>query len=108
MADANDAIDQIRQGKKAEGTETLTKLAGEIHDPAIKAQIEEVLGTVTTFDQHQEQVRELNRAVSFAVSRKWSEALAILDHILPEIKDDELAARAREVRKQVVEASKRK
>lgn len=108
MADANDAIDQIRQGKKAGGTQTLTKLAGEIHDPAIKAQIEEVLGTVTTFDQHQELVRELNRAVSFAVNRKWSEALAILDRILPEIKDDDLAARAREVRKQVVEASKRK
>jgi len=45
--------------------------------------------------------------VSFAVSRKWNEALAIIDRLLPEVKDEELAGKIRDLRKQVVTASKR-
>jgi tetratricopeptide (TPR) repeat protein len=105
--DANAAIEQIRAGKTAEGTEALTRIMPEVHDPAVRAQIEETLSSVQAYTQRDDQAREFNRAVSFAVSRKWSEALAIVDRLLPEVKDEVMAAKIREFRKQVAEAKKR-
>ncbi len=105
--DANDAIEQIRAGRTAEGTEALTRIMPEVHDPAVRAQVEELLCTVQSYTRREDQAREYNRAVSFAVSRKWSEALAIVDRLLPEVKDAEMAAKIREFRKQVLEAKKR-
>jgi tetratricopeptide (TPR) repeat protein len=106
LMDANAAIELVRQGKTTEGTGTLTKIVGEIHDPTIKAQIEEVLATVEASDVRQQQVREFNRAMSLALSRKWAEALYIVDRLLPEVKDPEMVAKIEAFRKQVAEAAK--
>lgn len=105
--DANAAIEQIRAGKTAEGTEALTRIMPDVHDPAVRAQIEETLSSVQAYTQREDQAREFNRAVSFAVSRKWNEALLIVDRLLPEVKDEVMAAKIREFRKQVLEAKKR-
>jgi tetratricopeptide (TPR) repeat protein len=104
LVDANAAIEQIRAGHVAEGTEVLTKIATEIHDPSVKAQIDDLLASVHGMTRRQDQAQELNRAVSFAVSRKFDEALAIVDRLLPEVKDEEMLAKLHELRKQLLAA----
>jgi Flp pilus assembly protein TadD len=108
LMDANAAIEQLRQGKTTEGSELLTKIAEQLHDPSVKAQIVEILATVQAADVRQQQAREFNRAVSFAVSRKWAEALFIIDRLLPDVKDPETLAKIQEFRRQVAQAAKKK
>jgi Flp pilus assembly protein TadD len=101
LVDANAAIELVRQGKTAEGSEILTKIVGHVHDPSMKAQIEEVLATVESSDLRQQQAREFNRAVSLALEKKWAEALYIVDRLLPEVKDPEMLEKIQAFRKQV-------
>ena len=107
LMDANAAIEMVRQGKVAEGSEILTKIEEQIHDPSVKEQIAEILTTVQASDERQQQVREFNRAMSFAVSHQWAEALYIVDRLLPDVKDPEMAAKIKEFRKQVAAAKKK-
>jgi len=95
--------DLIPQGKKTEGTETLTGLAPPAHDPAPRPGIGQDGSPQPPASEEQRQMRELNRARSFAVNRHWKEALEIVDRLLPTVRDPKLAAQAKELRKQIVE-----
>jgi tetratricopeptide (TPR) repeat protein len=105
--DARDAVELIRKGKEAEGTEALTKIVPQIHDPTLRAQIEKALTTVQEATQEEQQIRELNRARSFAVNRQWKEALEIVDRLLPAIHDASLREQVVAFRKQVAKMSGR-
>ncbi len=106
LMDANAAIELVRQGKTAEGSETLAQIIGQVHDPTMKAQIEQVLSTVEASDLRQQQAREFNRAVSLALEKKWAEALYIVDRLLPEVKEPAMLEKIQAFRKQVAVAAK--
>jgi Flp pilus assembly protein TadD len=104
--DARRAVELIRAGKEAEGTEALTKIVPQVHDPILRAQIEQSLTKLQQGSEEQQQIRELNRARSYAVNRQWKEALEIVDRLLPAIRDASLREQVVAFRKQVEIAKK--
>jgi len=103
IADLNHAIDLARAGKRAEATAILKSASEHTTDEALKHRIDQQLNAIAFVDQTNTQVSDFQRAVEKANDGKFKEALAMIDALLPAIKEPELLAAAKDFRKKVTE-----
>lgn len=115
---ANLALLYLRTGRRADAVKLIDgPLADDaerhlrVHDALLLADATSAIDASPAADMltpRRDQAQELNRARSFAVSRKFDEALAIVDRLLAEVKDAELLAKLHELRKQLLAAKKKR
>ena len=103
IADLNRASELGRAGKRAEAAELLKSVAAQTTNEELKAQINEQLRSVDRVDATSGQVSDFQRAVEKANDGKFKEALAMIDALLPAIKEPELLAAAKDFRAKVTE-----
>jgi len=103
IADLNQASELGRAGKQAEAAEIMKRVAAQTTNEALKAQITEQLSAKDHVDTVNGQVSDFQRAVEKANAGKFKEALALIDALLPTIKEPELLAAAKDFRRKVTE-----
>jgi tetratricopeptide (TPR) repeat protein len=103
IADLNRATDLARSGKRAEAAEILKSAAEHTTDEALKLRIDQQLRVIAFIDQTKDQVSGFQHAVEKANDGKFKEALAMIDALLPTIKEPELLAAANDFRTKVTE-----
>jgi len=103
LADLNHAVDLGRNGKHAEAAAIMKSVAAKTTNEQLKAQIAEQLASMDRVDAANSQAGDFQRAVEKANDGKFTEALSIIDALLPKITEPELLAAAKEFRAKVTE-----
>ncbi|MEA2338943.1 MAG: hypothetical protein QOE82_2950 [Thermoanaerobaculia bacterium] len=103
IADLNRAGELARAGKRAEAEEILRSVAAQTTNEELKAQVNDQLASFNRVDPAKGQISDFQRAVEKANAGKFKEALALIDALLPTIKEPELLAAAKDFRAKVTE-----
>lgn len=103
IADLNHASDLGRAGKHAEAAEIMKSVAAQTTNEELKERITEQLTSIDRIDTANGQVSDFQRAVEKANAGKFKEALALIDALLPTIKEPEVLAAAKDFRARVTE-----
>jgi hypothetical protein len=93
--DLDRSNEQLRAGDYLAAVATLREARGRAVDPALTRQIDEQIERLTTFADRKRQSDEINRAVAAANEGDIAAAIAIVDALLPTLKDPDLAEAAR-------------
>jgi len=103
IADLNQAGELGRAGKHAEAAEIMKKVAAQTTNVELKERIAQQLASRDRAESVNGQVSDFQRAVEKANDGKFKEALAMIDALLPTIKEPELLAAAKDFRNKVTE-----
>jgi tetratricopeptide (TPR) repeat protein len=103
IADLFRANELVQAGKHAEAVELMKSVASQTTNERMKAQITEQLASMDSIDAVNGQVTDFQRAVDKANSGKFSEALAMIDALIPKITEPEMLAAAKDFRVKVTE-----
>lgn len=103
IADLYRANELARAGKHAEASEIMKGVAAQTTNERLKAQIAAQLGSMDRVDTVNGQVTDFQRAVDKASAGKFSEALAMIDALIPKITEPEMLAAAKDFRARVTE-----
>ena len=103
IADLNHANELARAGKHAEAAEIMKSVAAQTTNEEMKAQITEQLASLDRVDAVNGQVTSFQRAMETASAGKFTEALAMVDALMPKITDPEMLAAAKDFRAKVTE-----
>jgi tetratricopeptide (TPR) repeat protein len=103
IADLIRANDLTKAGKHAEAVALMKNVAAQTSNERMKTQITEQLTSMDRVDAANGQVSDFQRAVEKANAGKLREALAMIDAMIPNIKDPEVLAAAKDFRAKVKE-----
>ena len=103
IADLFRANELVQAGKHAAAVELMKSVASQTTNDRLKAQITEQLASMDRVDANDGQVTDLQRAIERANSGKFTEALAMIDALIPKITEPEMLAAAKDFRVKVTE-----
>jgi tetratricopeptide (TPR) repeat protein len=108
MADVARAKDLVRAGKDAEAIPILESARDSATSPELKQQAEEGLRHLRNVEAIKYGVEEVTRAINLANAGKLTEAIGVIDAVLPSIADTELQSDAKKLRGEFAAAAKKK
>jgi tetratricopeptide (TPR) repeat protein len=108
FADIQRAQSLMQQQKMDEAAPILRSVMNSTTNPDLKAKIGSLLASYDGHNQAEAQAAQINQAIELAAKGKFTEALALIDALLPAITDPELRENTQNMRDEMVKASKQK
>jgi Flp pilus assembly protein TadD len=108
LADLKAAEDLMRGGNRVEALNTLRTLLAATTNPELQAHVRNILATEEDNAERQRQAEMIELAFTKARDRKFTEALQIVDALLPQIADDDIKAEVQKLRTELVKATRKR
>ena len=108
FADVQRAQKLMQQDKMDEAVPILRAVMNGTANSELKTRIGTLLASYEGHNQAEQQAGQINQAIELASKGKFSEALALIDALLPSITDAELRENTQTMREEMVKASKQK
>lgn len=108
FADLQRAQTLMQQGKMDDAVPLLRSVMSATSDSDLKSRIGSLLASYEGHNQAEQQAAEINQAIELANKGKFTEALALIDALLPSITDPELRENTQNMRDEMAKASKQK
>ncbi|HJW93879.1 MAG TPA: tetratricopeptide repeat protein [Thermoanaerobaculia bacterium] len=105
-ADVLRAQKLLQQEKFDEAMPILKSVLKSTTNAELKSRIESIIGSYESHNQAERQAAEINQAIDLANHGKLSEAMTLIDSLLPQITDAELRENTQRMRDEMVKASK--
>src|SRR3954451_15258212 len=105
-ADVLRAQKLLQQEKFDEAMPILKSVLKSTMNAELKSRIESIIGSYESHNQAERQAAEINQAIDLANHGKLSEAMTLIDSLLPQITDAELRENTQRMRDEMVKASK--
>ncbi len=96
-----------RDGKAAEARQLASSILQSASEPRLREHVQSIVSELDRIDAEKATIDAMNRAVQKASSGKYSEALSILDDVLPRITDPETLERAKKFRQELAAWTKK-
>jgi tetratricopeptide (TPR) repeat protein len=107
-ADVQRAQKLMQQDKMDEAVPILRSVMNGTTNSDLKSRIATLLASYEGHNQAEQQAGQINQAIELASKGKFTEALALIDALLPSITDPELRENTQTMRDEMVKASKQK
>ena len=98
----------LQQEKFEEAMPILKSVLKSTTNTELKSRISSIIDSYDSHNQAERQAEEINQAIDLANHGKLSEALTLIDSLLPQITDAELRENTQNMRDEMVKASKQK